>query len=98
VLASLARGVAVEGRLTAPAAVKLLRKSESGHAVLEITLTEGRKRQVKQMCSAVGHPVYKLRRIQFAFLTAKGLRAGEYRMLTPSEVRRLYRLAGLKPL
>ena len=64
-------------------------------ALLEIVLIEGRKRQVKRICAACGHPVERLRRTGFAFLTAEGLESGAFRPLSGAEVRRLYRLVGL---
>lgn len=66
------------------------------HAWLEIRLWEGRNRQVRRMCEAVGHPVKRLRRVQFAGLDCRGLPPGRYRPLTPSEVLALKRLAGLE--
>ncbi len=97
-LSRMARGMALEEGLTAPAKVKLLRRLPgSGGALLEITLMEGRKRQVKRMCAAAGHPVLELRRTGFAFLTASKLERGKYRPLSGAEVRRLYRLVGLPP-
>jgi 23S rRNA pseudouridine2605 synthase len=65
------------------------------HAWLEIRLWEGKNRQVRRMCEAVGHPVRRLRRVQFAGLDIMGLSSGRYRPLTPTEVRALKRLAGL---
>jgi 23S rRNA pseudouridine2605 synthase len=65
------------------------------HAWLEIRLWEGRNRQVRRMCEAVGHPVKRLRRIQFAGLDIVGLPSGQYRPLMPSEVLALRRLARL---
>jgi pseudouridine synthase len=94
-LRQLAAGVESDGELLTAARLKLDRKPGSRHAVLEITLTEGKKRQIRRMCAAVGHPVLKLRRIRYAFLTARGLQEGAYRHLKPEEVRRLYRLVGL---
>lgn len=87
-LAALAEGVEIEGRRTAPASVKLIKAGEK-RALIEITICEGRKRQVKKMFSAAGHPVIKLRRIRFAFLDVTGLKKGSYRSLTPKEVGRL---------
>jgi 23S rRNA pseudouridine2605 synthase len=63
---------------------------------LEIRLWEGKNRQVRRMCEAVGHPVKRLRRVQFAGLDTLGLALGQYRALTPSEVLVLKRLAGLE--
>ncbi|MGH8064618.1 MAG: pseudouridine synthase [Candidatus Entotheonellia bacterium] len=64
------------------------------HAWLEIRLWEGRNRQVRRMCEAVGHPVKRLRRVQFAGLDTMGLSTGQSRPLTPTEVLVLKRLAG----
>ena len=62
------------------------------HAWVEIHLHEGRNRQVRRMCEAVGHPVKRLRRIRFAGLAAEGLPLGHYRPLTPSEILALQRI------
>jgi 23S rRNA pseudouridine2605 synthase len=67
------------------------------HAWLEIRLWEGQNRQVRRMCEAVGHPVKRLRRVQFAGLDTMGLSSGQYRPLTLTEVHALKRLAGLEP-
>ena len=66
------------------------------HAWLEIRLWEGRNRQVRRMCEAIGHPVKRLRRVQFAGLDTVGLSPGRYRPLSPAEVLVLKRLAGLE--
>jgi pseudouridine synthase len=66
------------------------------HAWLEIRLWEGKNRQVRRMCEAVGHPIRRLRRVQFAGLDTMGLSSGQYRPLTPTEVRTLKHLAGLE--
>lgn len=63
---------------------------------VRITLAEGRKREIKQLCKAVGHPVKQLRRIQFAGITARGLKLGKWRYLTADEVNGLRNLVGLK--
>lgn len=62
---------------------------------LRLILTEGRKREVKQLCSKVGHPVIKLRRVEFAGIRLRNLRAGQFRNLTRSEVRGLRQMVGL---
>ena len=59
--------------------------------VLEITLREGRKRQVRRMCEAVGHPVIKLERISFGPLTLGDLKPGAHRLLSAAEVAQLRR-------
>jgi 23S rRNA pseudouridine2605 synthase len=66
------------------------------HAWLEIRLWEGKNRQVRRMCEAVGHPVRRLRRVQFAGLDTMGLSSGRYRPLTLTEVHILKQLAGLE--
>lgn len=56
----------------------------------EVTLTEGKNRQIREMFESVGSPVLKLRRIQIGFLRDIGLPVGSYRVLTPDEVRRVF--------
>ena len=61
---------------------------------IRLILTEGRKREVKQLCKLVGHPVEHLVRVDFAGMTAKGLGPGQWRLLSPLEVNRLKRMVG----
>lgn len=61
---------------------------------LRLTLTEGHKREVKQLCKSVGHPVKLLRRVEFADITARNLRPGEWRKLTNGEISHLRELTG----
>jgi 23S rRNA pseudouridine2605 synthase len=61
--------------------------------VLAITIREGRNRQVRRMCEAVGHPVRKLIRIGIGPLSDRGLRPGTWRELTPHELRMLKQTA-----
>jgi 23S rRNA pseudouridine2605 synthase len=90
----LERGIELEDGKTAPSKVKILSANKKkGHAIVEITIHEGKNRQVRRMFDAIGHPVVKLKREQFAFLTLHGLNAGEYRELTPHEVKKLKVLA-----
>ena len=89
----LKQGVNLEDGLTSPAQVRLL-KMQPSRSLLEIIIHEGKKRQVKRMCEAVGHPVIKLRRTGFAFLTLNGVTTGNYRPLSAQEVQRLYEMAG----
>ena len=81
---ALREGVELEDGLTAPAKVRRL---ASNH--LEITIHEGRKRQVKRMLEAVGHPVRSLERVAFGPLRLGALPEGEYRELKPSEIEQL---------
>jgi 23S rRNA pseudouridine2605 synthase len=87
-LTALRQGVELEDGPTAPARVRRLKGDE-----IELTIHEGRKRQVKRMCEAVGHPVRSLERVAFGPLRLGGLEPGEHRRLTPAEVERLRSLA-----
>jgi len=91
-IARLQQGVVLPEGKTAPARVKVL-KAVAGGALLEIGIRQGKKRQVRKMCEEVGHPVIELRRTSLAFLTLEGLRPGQYRPLTPGEVRSLKEIA-----
>jgi 23S rRNA pseudouridine2605 synthase len=90
-LERLARGIVLDGERTAPAVIKMVfgEKERASDAVLLMTLREGRNRQVRRMCEAVGHPVKRLTRIRIGPLTDKGLRVGEVRDLTSAEIRAL---------
>jgi 23S rRNA pseudouridine2605 synthase len=77
-------GVELDDGPTAPAAVQY-----RGSGVVEITIHEGRNRQVRRMCAAIGHPVIHLHRTAYAGLTAERLEPGEWRELTAAEVAEL---------
>lgn len=81
-----------EGK-TSPARARLLKNCPGDMSLLEISLREGKKRQVRKMCSFVGHPVIELKRTRIAFLNLDGLCPGEYRYLTGEEVTGLKKLA-----
>lgn len=85
-------GVKLEDGITAPAAVQLTRRDASS-SIIEMTIHEGRKRQVKRMCKAVGHPVIRLKRTALGFLTLEGLEPGQYRYLLQNEVVHLQAMA-----
>jgi 23S rRNA pseudouridine2605 synthase len=93
-LAALRGGIELDDGVTAPAEVRVLRRVR-GASVVELTLHEGRKHQVKRMCEAVGHPVRRLHRSLYAGLGVEILGPGETRALTAAEVRRLRELVGL---
>lgn len=87
---TLAEGVLLDGEKTAPAKVNILSyDGSSDTTIARITLHEGRKHQVKNMFASIGHPVEKLTREKFGFLTTDGLQSGEWRFLTPHEVKQL---------
>jgi 23S rRNA pseudouridine2605 synthase len=85
----LRRGVELEDGITAPAEVGVL-----APGVLRLVVHEGRNRLVRRMCSAVGHPVRRLVRTRIGPLRDTTLAPGQWRMLTPSEVRALAATAG----
>lgn len=94
-LHKLEAGVELEDGVTAPARAKLISYSPSTNtSKVEITIHEGRKRQVRRMFTAVGHRVQELARIRQGNLDLKGLKEGEYRFLTKEEVSELKKLAG----
>ena len=100
-LGRLTRGVVIDGRRTLPARARLLRvvTTRSGEqAVVELTIREGRNRQVRRMCDAIAHPVERLRRVRIGPLTAEGLRPGALRDLTAPEVAALRRGAPARPV
>ena len=89
-LKKLQYGIKLQDGMTAPAKVKVIstdKKKET--AIIQITIHEGRNRQVRRMFEAIGHPVLKLKREQYGFLTLKGLATGDARELTPHEVKQL---------
>jgi 23S rRNA pseudouridine2605 synthase len=85
---ALKKGVDLEDGRTAPAQVRPL-----GGGMLEITIREGKKRQVRRMLEAVGHRVVELERVAFGPLGLRGLEPGKSRRLTNAEVERLRRAA-----
>ncbi len=94
VLAQLASGVRLEEGRTAPATVRVLRTREQ-KTWLEITLGEGRRREVRRMCERIGHPVEKLARVALGPLALGKLRPGAHRLLTVREVLQLRHAVGL---
>jgi 23S rRNA pseudouridine2605 synthase len=87
----LARGVTIDGRPTGPAQVALRPGGRRGddRATLIITIREGRNRQVRKMCDAIGHPVTHLKRVAIGPIRDPRLPLGRWRELTVEEVRRL---------
>jgi 23S rRNA pseudouridine2605 synthase len=88
-LARLRDGIRLDGEKLAPCKVEPLK--EAANSWYEVTLVQGRNRQIRSMFDAVGHPVQKLRRVRIGFLTDKGLPVGRYRSLTQAEVERILR-------
>jgi 23S rRNA pseudouridine2605 synthase len=71
---------------------KIIPIKESANSWYEVTLTQGKNRQIREMFDSIGHSVVKLRRIRIGFLTDQGLKVGQYRGLTPMEVQRILHL------
>lgn len=93
----LSRGVELMDGLTAPAEVAMIDIID-GNAILEITIHEGRNRQVRRMCEKIGCPVIRLKRKRLAFLTLDKVARGRYRHLTAQEINGLKKLANqVKP-
>ncbi|HWD37892.1 MAG TPA: pseudouridine synthase [Fimbriimonas sp.] len=95
-LEQLRSGIFIEGRRTHPAKVRVAHQDERrGVTVLNITLHEGRNRQVRLMCEAVGHPVTALKRVRIGQFVLKGMRPGEARLLGKKDVDELRKSVGL---
>jgi pseudouridine synthase len=84
-LQRLAKGIVIDGRRTAPAEVRVLGDHKNG-GVLSITIREGRNRQVRNMCDAIGHPVDHLRRVAIGPIRDTRLKLGQWRELSAKEV------------
>jgi pseudouridine synthase len=96
----LARGVTIDGRRTAIAQVKLWRvyDSDSGpQGILSLVIHEGRNRQVRKMCDAIGHPVVHLRRVRIGPIADDRLKPGQFRSLTSAEISALKKGASGPP-
>ncbi len=93
VLSRLKDGVELEDGMARPRRVRLAEQNR-GRAVLEIVMTEGRKREVRRMLAEVGLPVERLARVAFGGVELGDLRQGKWRFLTDAEVNRLRRASG----
>lgn len=90
-LKELEKGVDIDGRKCVPIRVKL-KKNDSlkNYSIVEITIIEGRNHIIKKVFEKLGYLVDKLTRVEYAFLSIKNLKSGEYRSLTIKEVKKLY--------
>ena len=91
-LKRLRKGVKMkDGHYSARAKAKVISSDRAkNHSIVSLTIHEGRNHQVKNMFDAIGHPVMKLKRETYDFLTLKGLTSGQYRELSNEEVKTLY--------
>ena len=94
-IGKLSKGVSIDPNVIVKGEAVVLDRG-NGSTLVELRLHQGKKRQVKRMMKAVGHPVIHLERAVFAGLTVNGLQRGEWRFLTDSEVQDLYGKTGLK--
>lgn len=86
-------GVEIEDYITRPAVVKILKTDEEKNiSRVEITIHEGKNRQVRKMCEKVGHPVIALHRSKIGNITVKDLKIGEWRYLKKDELKGLINL------
>ena len=90
-LESLRNGVFIDGKKTHPASVKVAKRFDLD-SILEIIIHEGRNRQVKKMCEAVGHPVKKLKRVSIGEIELGGVEIGNWRYLNDEEIKYLMSL------
>lgn len=88
----MAGGVVILGSVTRPC-----RMTRVGRDQFRIILTEGRNRQIRRMCQALGYRVIQLHRIRIMHITVKGLRAGEWKELTSEELELLFAAVGRSP-
>lgn len=94
-LSAMSGGMMIDGRMTAPAQVTVLKKQE-GRTVIEIVLFEGRNRQIRRMCEELGIEVARLKRTSIAGVKLGMLPQGKWRELTEQEVSHILSAAGVK--
>lgn len=95
-LRRLREGIDLDDGPTAPAVV-VLADEHGGNAAISIAIHEGRNRQVRRMCEAIGHPVRRLVRVRIGPVRDPGLQPGTWRALAPAEVRALHAATGSRP-
>ncbi|NOR22822.1 MAG: pseudouridine synthase [Desulforhopalus sp.] len=88
-IALLERGIFLEGKMTAPAAVSVVAKVGK-NCLMQITIHEGRKRQVKKMFAFIGYPVLHLKRTAYGKLSLGRIALGDFRQLNPSELNKIF--------
>ena len=88
----LSRGILIDGRRTEPAQVQVVPSRTDDRSTIRITIREGRNREVRRIFEHFGYEVKRLDRKEYASITTRGLKRGEYRHLTRDEVAQLQRL------
>jgi len=94
-LQQLGQGIVLEGKRTSPATLLVLASEKEKGArlhttTIRISIHEGRKRQVKKMFAAIGHPVISLKRIAYGHLFLEGLATGKFRILSPQDLKKIF--------
>jgi len=92
-LSAMAHGIRLKDGMTAPAKVRKMKLTDK-NSWIEVTIHEGRYRQVRRMCEALGHPALKVKRTKIGPVILRGTPLGAYRDLTTSEVRSLLGAGG----
>lgn len=85
----LEKGVEIEGKMTAPAAISVIKHLQR-QTLVKITIHEGRKRQVKKMFDFIGNPVISLKRIAYGKLYLGKLRSGEHKILNSKDLKKIF--------
>lgn len=85
------KGIDIGGYITAPAKIRILKKFENSSEV-EITIHEGKNRQIRRMCEKIGNPVIQLKRIKIGDIKLEGLAIGKWRYLSEKEIKYLKNL------
>lgn len=89
-LSVLEKGISLEGKMTSPASLRILKRYSSSSRV-RISIHEGRKRQVRKMFAAIGHPVINLKRLAYGGLSLGSLGEGDYRRLTSRDLVKIFK-------
>ena len=85
----LEKGIILDGQKTWPARIRIL-ASKKNETTVELIIHEGKKRQVRRMLAAIGHPVKTLKRTAYGGLKLGNLSAGSYRVLTLEELKKIF--------
>ncbi|THB75502.1 MAG: rRNA pseudouridine synthase [Desulfobulbaceae bacterium] len=85
----LEQGIIIDGQKTWPAKIRFIKKKEQS-TLYRVVIHEGRKRQIRKMFQAIGHPVIHLKRIAYGKLTLGSLKTGDFRPLEPAELKKIF--------
>jgi pseudouridine synthase len=94
-LRQLEEGVRLEDGMAKAVSVQKLHSTQAGNSWIEIVLTEGRNREVRRMCDAIGHRVMRLKRVRFGTIHVEDLLPGDYQVLSKKDIKELYALTGI---